>query len=68
MLIIASSDLSKKLAVGLSSLVLDLMVGTGALMKTREDALRLSTGICEIAENKKLNVSVATKDMNLLLG
>lgn len=66
--LIASSILSKKLAAGLSSLVLDLKVGSGAFMKTRENALELSTTIQTIAKHTKLNVSVIMSDMSQPLG
>ncbi len=48
--LICASILSKKIAEGIGGLVLDVKVGTGAFMKTREDARQLATWLVGIAE------------------
>ncbi len=47
--LIVASILSKKLAEGAGSLVLDIKVGSGAFMKTRADALRLAEAMTRAA-------------------
>src|ERR687883_317008 len=46
--LIASSIMSKKIAEGTGALVLDVKVGTGAFMKSEEDARALATAMIEL--------------------
>ncbi len=56
--LIASSIMSKKLALGAKNILIDVKVGNGALMKTREDAKKLSDFLIAIGD--AYNVSVRT--------
>ncbi|KUJ85514.1 thymidine phosphorylase [Ruegeria marisrubri] len=62
--LITASILSKKLAAGLEALVLDVKVGSGAFMKTIEDARELATALTETANAAGCRTSALITDMN----
>ncbi len=66
--LIASSIMSKKLAVGLDSLVLDVKVGAGAFMKRQVDARRLAQMMVGIGRRMDKRVQALITDMNQPLG
>ncbi|MBL8230573.1 MAG: thymidine phosphorylase [Bryobacterales bacterium] len=66
--LIASSIMSKKLAVGLDSIVLDVKVGSGAFMKRQIDARRLAQMMVGIGRRMNTRVQALITDMNQPLG
>lgn len=66
--LIASSIMSKKLAVGLDALILDVKVGTGAFMKKQVDARRLAQLMVAIGRRNGKRVQALITDMNQPLG
>ncbi|MCF6315321.1 MAG: thymidine phosphorylase [Marinosulfonomonas sp.] len=62
--LITASILSKKLAAGLENLVLDVKVGSGAFMKTMEDARALAQSLVSTANGAGCNTSALITDMN----
>lgn len=66
--LIASSIMSKKLAVGLDALVLDVKVGAGAFMKKQVDARRLAQMMVGIGRRLDKRVQALITDMNQPLG
>lgn len=66
--LITASILSKKLAAGLNSLVMDVKVGTGAFMSTIEDARTLAKSIVSVAGAAGVPTSALITDMNQVLG
>jgi pyrimidine-nucleoside phosphorylase len=66
--LIASSIMSKKLAVGLDALVLDVKVGSGAFMKRQVDARRLAQVMVGIGRRLDKKVQALITDMNQPLG
>ncbi len=66
--LIASSIMSKKLAGGAKSLVLDVKVGQGAFMKTVPEAVQLGRMMQAIGEREGRNVAVVLTDMDQPLG
>jgi pyrimidine-nucleoside phosphorylase len=66
--LIAASIMSKKLAEGIDSLVLDVKVGSGAFMKTEAEATALAEMMIEIARGMKKNCVALITDMNQPLG
>jgi pyrimidine-nucleoside phosphorylase/thymidine phosphorylase len=66
--LIASSIMSKKVAVGLDALILDVKVGTGAFMKKQVDARRLAQLMAGIGRRLDKRVQALITDMNQPLG
>jgi pyrimidine-nucleoside phosphorylase len=66
--LIASSIMSKKMAVGLDALVLDVKVGNGAFMKKQVDARRLAQMMVAIGRRMDKKVRALITDMNQPLG
>ncbi len=66
--LIASSIMSKKLAVGLDALVLDVKVGSGAFMKKQVEARRLAQMMVGIGRRLDKRVQALITDMNQPLG
>jgi pyrimidine-nucleoside phosphorylase len=66
--LIASSIMSKKLASGSKSIVLDVKVGTGAFMKNVESATELADAMINIGKGLGRNVIAIISDMNVPLG
>ena len=62
--LITASILSKKLAAGLQSLVLDVKVGNGAFMERSRDAAALATSLVEVANGAGLKTSALITGMN----
>ncbi len=62
--LITASILSKKLAAGLEALVLDVKVGTGAFMKTMDDAVALAEALVSTANGAGCKTSALITDMN----
>jgi pyrimidine-nucleoside phosphorylase/thymidine phosphorylase len=66
--LIASSIMSKKLAVGLDALVLDVKVGAGAFMKRQVEARRLAQMMVGIGRRLDKRVQALITDMSQPLG
>ena len=66
--LIASSIMSKKLAVGLDALVLDVKVGSGAFMKKQVEARRLAQMMVGIGRRLDKRVQALITDMSQPLG
>ncbi len=62
--LITASILSKKLAAGLDGLVLDVKIGSGAFMKTAEDARALATALTDTANAAGCKTTAVITDMN----
>ena len=66
--LIASSIMSKKLAAGAHTIVLDVKVGGGAFMKTLEQAKNLARAMVDIGRESGRNVRALLTDMETPLG
>jgi thymidine phosphorylase len=62
--LITASILSKKLAAGLQSLVLDVKVGNGAFMADAAEAETLARSLVEVANGAGVRTSALITDMN----
>ncbi len=62
--LITASILSKKLAAGLDVLVLDVKCGSGAFMKTLEEARELAGSLVKVANGAGMKTSALVTDMN----
>ncbi len=62
--LITASILSKKLAAGLQSLVLDVKTGNGAFMAKSKDAVKLAESLVSVANGAGLRTTALITDMN----
>lgn len=66
--LICASIMSKKLAEGIDGLVLDVKYGSGAFMKSSEQAIELAQNLMKIAEGYGKKVTALITNMNQPLG
>ena len=66
--LIASSVVSKKIASGANHIVLDVKYGSGAFIKTPEEAQKLSEVMVEVGKRLNRNICAVISSMNQPLG
>ena len=66
--LITSSILSKKIAAGIKSLILDVKVGNGSFNPTKKIANKLAKSLVKVAKNSGLKCTAIITDMNQVLG
>lgn len=66
--LIASSIMSKKLAAGSHTIVLDVKYGSGAFMKSPQDAKQLASEMVKIGKNCGRNIAAVITNMDIPLG
>ncbi|MEC7986665.1 MAG: thymidine phosphorylase [Myxococcota bacterium] len=66
--LIVASILSKKLAEGISELVMDIKWGTGAFMKTKENAISLAEELASVGRTAGLEMRYVLTETNAPLG
>lgn len=62
--LIASSIMSKKIALGATDILIDIKVGSGALLHTKEEAETLSKWLIDIGDAYHRKVETILSDMN----
>ena len=66
--LITASILSKKIAAGLETLVMDVKVGSGAFMSNIKEAQALAEAICSVANAAGVKTSAIITNMDQVLG
>jgi pyrimidine-nucleoside phosphorylase len=66
--LITASILSKKIAEGISGLVMDVKTGKGAFMASRDEARELARALVEVGNANGVHTEAVITDMNVPLG
>lgn len=66
--LIASSIMSKKIACNADKILIDVKCGVGALLKTKEEAIKLSKILCKIGKKYNKETICIITNMNCPLG